>query len=375
MKKRIKIKPFGLFKLADSALKSVENNVDHETSPEESIKRLTKEIKAGKSSHFIGILPDKKELFSFIPIIEDNQFFASFFPDPIQLYYSLAYSNYQFSIETRENIVFQKNQKRGAPLNFVNEYLYNWHLQYKISTIIFLHSTIEAFVNYIMPDDFIFRHEIIGKKSDKFHRTIREYNKEQTERYIQFKDKISLVVPQITKIDFQKQHQKIYDNIINLSKLRNDIIHLRTTSQEKNRKYFESVFEKLVNIDLYPYVNSVKDFLNTVKPDFIVEEDIFDSNQEVFTFNFEHYYAFSMDISIFLKILSVPTKEVLLRIPKSDEENFQMHLNWIMQNLDKMAKEQLIYFSKINQEFDDRIEIKITKTNNVILKSENNGSH
>ena len=115
--------------------------------------------------------------------------------------------------------------------------------------------------------------------------------------------------------------------------------------------------------------------LNTIKPDFIVEEDIFDSNQEVFTFNFEHYYAFSMDISIFLKILSVPTKVVLLKIPKSDEDNFQMHLNWIMQNLDKMAKEQLIYFSKINQEFDDRIEIKITKTNNVILKSENNGSH
>jgi hypothetical protein len=108
----------------------------------------------------------------FIPIIEDNQFFASFFPDPMQLYFSLAHSNYQFSIETRESIVFQKNQKREAPLNFVNEYLYNWHLQYKISTIIFLHSTIEAFVNYIMPDDFIFRHEVIGKKSDKFHKTI-----------------------------------------------------------------------------------------------------------------------------------------------------------------------------------------------------------
>lgn len=374
MKRRIKITPFGLFKLTDSALKDVEDNIDRELSPEESIKKLTKEIKAGKSSQFVGIIPNKKELFSFIPIIENNQFFASFFPDPIQLYYSLAYSNYQFSIETRENIVLQKNQKRGVPLNIVNEYLYNWYLQNKISTIIFLHSTIEAFVNYIMPDDFIFRHEMIGKKSDKFHKTIKEYNKEQTERYIQFKDKISLVIPQITNIDFQKQYKNIYDNIINISKLRNDIIHLRTTSQEKNKKYFETVFEKLINIDLYPYVNSVKDFLNIVKPEFIIEEEIFDSKNDVFTFSFDHFSAFSLDVSIFLKILSVPTKVVVLQIPKSNDVSFQMHLNWVMQNLNKMEQEQLIFFSQINQENNDKIEIKITKTDNVILKNKNNSA-
>lgn len=375
MKNRINIKPFGLFKLADSALKSVEANVDHETSPEDSIRQLTKEIKAGKSSHFLGIMPDQKEMFSFIPIIEDNQFFASFFPDPILLYFSLAYSNYQFSIESRESIVFQKNQDRGAPLNFVNDYLYNWHLKYKISSLIFLHSTIEAFVNYIMPDDFIYKQEIQGKRSDKFHKTVKEYTKEQTERYIQFKDKICLVVPQITQIDFQKDHQKIYDNIINISKLRNDIIHLRTTSQEKNRKYFESVFEKLINVDLFPFVNSVMDFVNQIKPGFIEIEEILDSKQKVFTFEFEHYYAFSSDISVFLKILAAPAQVVILKIPISNEKNFQQHLNWIMQNLDKMAKEQLIYFSKINQEFDDRIEIKITKTNNVILKYSDNSNH
>jgi len=362
MKDRIKIKPFGLFKLADSALKSAEDNLDQQTLPEDSIKQYSKEIKAGKSSHFIGIIPDRKELFSFIPIVEDNQFFASPFPDPIQLYFSLAYSNYQFSIETRGNIVFQKNQKRNPPFNFVNDYLYNWHLKYKISTIIFLHSTIEAFINYIMPDDFIFRHEIIGKGSDKFHLSIKEYSKEQTERYILFKDKVSLVVPQISNIDFKKEHQKIYDNILNLSTMRNDLIHLRTTSQEKNRKHFETVFDKLVNFDLFPFVNSVKDFINILKPDFIETEEVHDSKQEIFEFNFEHYYAFAADVSVFLKILTVPLQVVVLKIPKSSDDNFQTHLNWIMQNLDKMAKERLIYFPQINQDLDDRIEIKITKT-------------
>jgi hypothetical protein len=375
MKKRIKINPFGLLKITDSVLKNVEENIDYDTPPEFSIKKFAKGIKNGKSSHFIGISPEKKELFSFIPIVEDDQFFVSFFPDPIQLYYSLAFSNYQFSVEARDSIVIQKNQKAKSPFNLINGYLYNWHLQYKISTIIFLHSTIEAFVNYIMPDDFIFIHEIKGAASDKFHRTIKEYNKEQTEKYIQFKDKIGLVVPQITGIDFQKQYQGIYDDILTISKIRNDIIHLRTTSLEKNKRHFESVFEKLINIELHPYVNSVKDFLNIIKPNFIVIEDILDSKEDEFYFEFQHYSAFSMDISVFLKILSVPTKVVILKIPKSEEDKFQIYLNWIMQNLDQMAEQQLINFSKINQEFEDRIEIKITKTDNVILKIKNSGSH
>src|SRR5665647_764094 len=104
MKNRVIIKPFGLFKLADSAIQSMETQVDHETTPKESVKKLAKEIKAGKSASFFGINPGTKELFSFVPIIEDNQFFVSLFPEPIQLYFSLAYSNYEFSIQTRNNI-------------------------------------------------------------------------------------------------------------------------------------------------------------------------------------------------------------------------------------------------------------------------------
>lgn len=368
MKNRVIIKPFGLFKLADSAIQSMETQVDHETTPKESVKKLAKKIKAGKSASFFGINPGTKELFSFVPIIEDNQFFVSLFPEPIQLYFSLAYSNYEFSIQTRNNIVFQKSQRKRTPFNFVNEYLYNWHLQYKISTIIFLHSTIEAFVNYMMPDEFIYKQEITGKKTDKFHKTTKEYNKEQTERYISFKEKISSVTHQITQINISKDHKKIYDNILNLSEVRNDLIHLRSTAQDKNQKYFEKVFEKLINIDLFPFVESVKNFVNLIKPDFIVIETINESNQDTFLFNFETFYAFKTDVTIFIKILSVETKNVLLKIPKSQDKNFQFHLNWIMQNLDQMAKEQLIYFPTINDDFDDRIEIKISKTDNFIFK-------
>jgi hypothetical protein len=170
-----------------------------------------------------------------------------------------------------------------------------------------------------------------------------------------------------SRINISKDHKKIYDNILNLSDVRNDLIHLRSTAQDKNQKYFEKVFEKLINIDLFPFVESVKNFVNLIKPDFIVIETINESSQDTFLFNFENFYAFKTDVTIFLKILSAETKSVMLKIPKSQDKNFQFHLNWIMQNLDQMAKDQLIYFPTIN-ELNDRIEIKILKTDNYIFK-------
>ncbi len=375
MNRLVKIKPFGLFKIAKSTLESVERNVDNNIAPQDSIKNVIKEIKSGKPSQFFGVRGDKMELFPFIPIIENDQFFASFFPEPIQLYFSLAYSNYQFAIKSKNDITFQKNQRKDVPFNIVNSYLYNWHLKYKISTIIFLHSTIEAFINYIMPDDFIYKQIINGKKSDKFKVSTKEFDKEQTEKYINFKEKVSTVIPQLTNIDFQLNHKKIYDSIINLSTLRNNIIHLRSSTTEKNLKHFQIVFEEIINIDLIKYVLSVKDFINIIKPDYIEFEEVVNDDTDVFEFEFETFYAFKTDITVFLKILSVEAKKIVLKVPKSKDENLQFHLNWIFQNLDKMAEEQLIYFPEVNNDFEDRIEILITKTDNYIFEMKKNGSH
>jgi len=358
--KIVKVKPFGILKLTDDFIDNIENKVDPQIDPSKTVKDAIKDVKRNGSGHFMAILPDKKELFSFIPIIEKDQLFASTFPDPIQLYFSLAFANYQNAKKTRHNITFQKGQE--SMINFVSDYLYNWHLQSKISTIIFLHCTIEAYINYLMPEDFIYKQEITGEKSDKFLSQTKEYNKEQTERYILFKEKINNVILQLTKINFQKNHQVVYDKLLNLNSLRNDIIHLRSTKSD-NQQHFHKVFDEILNIDLTPFVNAVKDFINTIKPDFIeFHETKLSKKLPNVEFNFESYGAFSPNISIFLKILNVPSRKVFLNIPKSTGKYFQPSMNWIMQNLDIMAKEQLIYFPTVNEKYKDKIVIEITKT-------------
>jgi len=137
---------------------------------------------------------------------------------------------------------------------------------------------------------------------------------------------------------------------------------LRST-KTKNQQYFHKVFDELVNINLTPFVNAVKDFINTIKPDFIeFQETKTPKNEARFEFNFESHGAFRTDISIFLKILDVPTNKVVLNIPKSNDKHFQFCMNWIMQNLDIMAKEQLIYFPTVQDKLKDKIVIEIIKT-------------
>ncbi|WP_422354570.1 hypothetical protein [Roseivirga pacifica] len=356
--KQIKVKPFGVFKVAQNVIDSIEKQTITPPDSEKAIKEIIRDLKSKESTSFLAILPEEKELFTFIPVVKEGKLFASKFPDPIQLYFSLAYSNYTYSQKTYENITLQSEQ--GRPLNFINSYLYNWHLQYKISTIIFLHSTVEAFINYSMPDDFIYKQTHVGNKSDKFISQTKEFNKEQTERFIQFKEKLGQVMTQVSGIDLFENHKTIYDGLINLNSLRNDIIHLRSTLS-KNQEYFRKVFEKVLNSDLSKYVDSVFSYVNLIVPNFLEFEEISKEEVPTFNFEFESYAAFAMDISVFLKILDAPTKKVRLSIPKETNKNFQSAMNWIMQNLDVMAKKQLILFPTIIDQA-HQILIEITKT-------------
>lgn len=160
---------------------------------------------------------------------------------------------------------------------------------------------------------------------------------------------------------FKKKHQKIYDKLLNLNEFRNDIIHLRST-KEKNQQHFHKVFDEVVNVNLSPFVNSVRDFINYIKPNFIEFQEVLKSKEPSFKFNFEGHGTFRLDISIFIKILDVPAKKVLLTLPKGTDDQFQFTMNWIMQNLDILAKEQLIFFPTVNTKSKNKIVIEIAKT-------------
>src|SRR5687768_12754815 len=99
--KRIKNKNFGLFKVADSVIENIEQN--HLSNAK--VDDFNRMFKKYKNQLFIGINPDEKTLFHFIPFDIDKRSYSSMFPDPIVLYYSLGY-HYSHNVDIlKRNIV------------------------------------------------------------------------------------------------------------------------------------------------------------------------------------------------------------------------------------------------------------------------------
>ncbi len=357
--KTVKIKPFGVFKMTQEAVESVKKQTFPESESKGALKNLIKKRKSDNDMILGFVYPKTNELFTMIPVIKGDRMYGAKFPDPIQLYFSLAHANFEFSRQTYYNITLQN--RPNTYLSFVNQDLYNSHLQYKINSIIFLHSTVEAFINYITPDNYIYKRTVKVKGEAGYVKKIIDYTKKQTEREVPFIEKVSILVPQITKIEFKKTSKNIYDKLRELNNIRNDIIHLKS-SVDGNSRYFERVFSKVIHVDLDKLVQAVQQFVNTIKPDFLEYSEIPEKlSDSTITFEFEDYGTYILDFSVFLKVLDAPAKKVILNIPISTDEDSQALMNWIMQNINIMVEMQLIYSPIITEE-EQKIKIEITKT-------------
>lgn len=100
------------------------------------------------------------------------------------------------------------------------------------TSIVFSFNAIETFLNQSIPDDYIY----IEKDSKKTS----HYNKEQIERFLDWKIKIKKIVPDLYKIN-NITNQSFWSNLILLSDIRNNIIHQKSS---KNTEIFEELFSK-----------------------------------------------------------------------------------------------------------------------------------
>lgn len=354
--KRIKNKNFGLFKVADSVIENIEQN--HLSN--DKVGDFNKLFKKYKNQLFLGINPEDKTLFHFIPFEIDKRAYSSMFPDPIVLYYSLGYHYSRNVAVLKRNIAQYFGRENDNKFSFINQNTYNAYLQNRISTIVFMHASTEAFINYSIPDGFIYKQEYEGKTNDKFFRNTREFNKEQIERYILFREKLREVVKQAVNVDLEKDYKQIYDTLVNLNDLRNDIIHLRSVKKE-NEIHFFKVFKKILDEDLDKYVSTVKDFINIVNPGHIEFEDFELNPDSKSTYNFQNYTAVKLDISLFIKIIEDPNKFITLIIPKSDDREYKFTIEWLVNNLNQLAEKDYIYIPTVKDELNDKIEIEITR--------------
>jgi hypothetical protein len=130
-------------------------------------------------------------------------------------------------------------------------------------------SAIEAYLNHIIPNDFVYQ-TIRNNKTVEFNKDAIESSK------ISFKEKLNYIIPQWLRDDsFWHRNLTEKENILKLYENRKNIVHLKTNSQDDFERYF-FVIDKMLDLDISASINSTIKFMNLATKNFIEidKEDI-----------------------------------------------------------------------------------------------------
>lgn len=260
---KIKIPPFPNIIVADSAYEDVES----------------KTVKASNSDplsdNLILIAPfktGKKRLLRVRPIEHENNKYLSAFPNPIHLFLSSAIEHYHIA-ENVKNTNFPKcGKKYGEDLFLLDieengtHTCYNNFIKYRCSSVIMLISSIEAFLNHIIPNDFIY-------KTTRKDKPI-EFNKVNIESMkVSFREKLTKVIPQyLKKIDSETDLEIENTSILDLYSNRKNLIHLKTNAEDDLSVYFNEI-DKMISFDLGKAIDNIISFMNKVEPNFVETQE------------------------------------------------------------------------------------------------------
>jgi len=196
-------------------------------------------------------------------VISDNQKYCSVFPNPVHLFYDSAIEFFNNSEETKKRSFpscAQKKNKKIGDIHFLDidadqtHQCYDRFFKLRINSIIMLSTSVEAFINHSIPNDYS--------------------NRDHIERYGRFKDKLKTHLPDsLGLVDFWTGKEGMWDEIVTLYDMRNDLIHLKTNSQDGFEAYFE-VINKMLEYDIPKSIQVIGKFMNEIQTGFIVFDEI-----------------------------------------------------------------------------------------------------
>lgn len=213
--------------------------------------------KLSKDSFAILTTDLDEKIFSFIYNDNGKQCMIPV-PDFSLVNYNFAYNLNIERKELRKKLV--KNlSDLSTPNEVSNSFAYDYHGTAS-SCIICLFTSIECFINDIIPENFEYRIES-EKKTEV-------YNKSQIQYSISFNDKLTKVLPQALNKNFFLKVTTANAHIHNLRNLRNDIVH---TKSDKTGKNHVEILKRLLNFNYDETFKATFKLFNFYKDGFIEE--------------------------------------------------------------------------------------------------------
>ncbi|MEO6850833.1 MAG: hypothetical protein ABI203_00970 [Mucilaginibacter sp.] len=177
-------------------------------------------------------------------------------PDFTLVYFDYAYKQ---NIRRRE-IKTELLNKLSDSEKLTEDRSHELYEFYGVSTscIISLFTSIESFINHLLPDNGIY-------KAERQNRT-EIYNREQIQQGIQFMDKLKKVLPQFFGKNFFSKPSKAASNIENLKELRDKLVH---TKSDMTFETHIDTFQKLLNFKYDEVFDAVGLLFNFYKNNYI----------------------------------------------------------------------------------------------------------
>lgn len=264
--KNINIAPFPNHSITENAINR-DVKANSKIVEESDLKKLKKESSKKEIKVIITEFTNGERRMNFaVPSQIKHINFLAFFPNPILLYLSQAIDHFNKS-ETIANqfssfsLSMWSGQEFLASSNDTTNDLYNKFLQNRISSIIMATCAIEAFMNFILPEDFTF----VNSAGD-------ELDKEKIQRIVKFKDKIDDIVPQVTGINVKTNHHVLRNKLLQLNRIRGEFVHLKYNKQPSIIDSYHLIFKDLANTKIDELILAVKEYINLNNPNFITDE-------------------------------------------------------------------------------------------------------
>ncbi len=304
---------------------------------EKPLKKWYQEVKQNKAN---TILFDNEngEAYQATTITKNKKIYAGVAPNLVQAYFDIALEQIQWTNKYANTFHYIAKKKFGE-VHLIDTPIFHRFIQYRISAIIFLHLTVEAFINHIIPEDFVYP-KTENSNSGKFIEQITKLSKDQIERWVSFQEKIEKVVPLIPHLNFDiERNRDIVGRILEIVKIRDEIIHLKSKGKETNIHY-EKIFNFIGSRDLEKYLSAVKKFINIIDKDFIKIDSIDESNfrQEIQISKPENLH-----IGVLFEIIKVKEERITLYIKKWKELTKDSdHIKSVLAHLKLMEEMNLI---------------------------------
>jgi hypothetical protein len=238
-----------------SISQNVINKVPVKKGEDSDFKKYTKE---GKSTTWCLLLNETMQYLT--QVNSKGNFYAGFMPEPYLLFLANSKSlNKKIKISEKSfksNIETEQNLSENFTLKILNQETFSQFVLNKISSVVFLIMSVESFINNLIPENMNIEKE---DKNDTKIIIEKEYS---------LKEKFREVIPRIKEIDNIQEYQNKYSRIIQISKIRNSFIHLKTSSKENPLDPYLKHFEKLIEMNLereHKNVELLIDSINEMK--------------------------------------------------------------------------------------------------------------